>query len=1225
MVSRSTFHMSDLPITCWNIHGIFNRIEGFRYNKLDSPYFWNLIGKAKIFGLIETHHLATEIDQIQIDGFKCFNVCRKKKSNRGRNSGGIAVYVCNTILQGVSKIPSSGSENILIKLSKTFFGLERDVAITFSYCVPEYSSFQLREQLDVFGDLEYKLSCVGAECDKLCFGDYNARTHNKPDYILSEDNTDIPVPCEIYEPDTVATVPRSNLDTVTNKYGYTLLRLCKAVPLRICNGRKLGDILGSFTCITANGQSCVDYCLVSPKLYNNVRTLLVGDFISTLSDHCPLSIMLKVNVNALVDNSDFKFITKPAKLQWNNDISYRFENILQTDEFSSKINSFLCQTFSVDQTGIDQATEGLSEILIEGALRSDYSISNKTNLVKPTLSKCSKGKAKKRKSHPKWHDISCADAHRSVVLTSKLLKGDPKNSYLRGKLFSETKIYNKLVKNRQKEFVEKMFCELDSIHKNNPKGYMDLIKSMRDGNFDKDVSDDTSSISAQTWFSHFSELLAKNVSSKLNSDRQEFVEANLESFKTELDFPFTKTELLKGLKGLKNNKASSFDQISNEMLKVSGVIVFEPLLKLFNTILNNTVYPSVWKYDILHPIHKSGEKDDPNNFRGISIASCFGKLFTTLLRNRLQGLCDDNDLISRFQGSGKKDSRTADNHMIIRFLFDKIVKGEKGKLYCCFVDIKKAFDFTNRNHLFYNLLRDYEIGGNFLKLLMQLYTDHKVFVRVSDGLLQPITTTIGLKQGCCLSSLLFNLFVNKLPSIFDASCDPVSILNEQFNCLLWADDLLILSRSPTGLQNAINKTKLFYDSLGLEINQRKTKVLVFNGRGMKLANLPEHQFYIGNNSIEVVDTYQYLGINVKPSGSLQFAVSELFDKANRAWFAISNVLYKYKRLAVSRACQLFDSLIRPIALFSCEFWLPTILSKKSFNSKDLLLKSWESLQAEILNQKLCRMILSVHKRCSRLAAIGELGRYPLMISSLKHCLKYEWHLGNIDQRSIVSMAVREMATLPQLDTWYSRVQTIKTSLGITRLHGSKDRVNSLLGKKLNSVFDRFWLDQINVKKLDSDGVDHNKLRFYKTLKGSFTQEPYITNILNRSQRAWLTRYRVSAVSNLRIESGRYTRPVTPVTARLCCYCNSNSIDDEKHAILLCNTFTLKRNCFFGKMSSIIPNFTQMSQDDQLLAILCPASADIALCVSKYLGIVTDTRMKLDQGLSTEMLTNYCKI
>ena len=211
--------------------------------------------------------------------------------------------------------------------------------------------------------------------------------------------------------------------------------------------------------------------------------------------------------------------------------------------------------------------------------------------------------------------------------------------------------------------------------------------------------------------------------------------------------------------------------------------------------------------------------------------------------------------------------------------------------------------------------------------------------------------------------------MNKLPSIFDLSCDPVSILNEKMSCLLWADDLLIMSRSATGLQNAINKTKSFYDSLGLEVNEKKSKVMIFNGRGLKLDTLPEHQFCIGDNQIEVVDCYQYLVISVKPSGSMQYAVSELYDKASRAWFAISNVLYKYKRLPVYRAFQLFDSLIRPIALFSCEFWLPNIMSRNNFISKEALIKAWENLHFEVLNQKLCRLLLSVHKRCSRFAAL----------------------------------------------------------------------------------------------------------------------------------------------------------------------------------------------------------------------------------------------------------------
>ena len=206
---RDNLYITDLSIVSWNIHGLFSQRSGFRYCKLKSPFFKDAIGHAKVFGLLETHHIASEIDQIQLEGYKCFNVCRKKKK-LGRNSGGIAVYVHNSILKGVQKIPTPGSENLLIKLKQDFFGLSRDVAVCFSYCVPEYSSFQLREQLDIFGDLELKLSGVGHNVDKLCFGDYNARTGNRLDYLESEDNTDIPIPLDIYETDVMFDLPRQN-------------------------------------------------------------------------------------------------------------------------------------------------------------------------------------------------------------------------------------------------------------------------------------------------------------------------------------------------------------------------------------------------------------------------------------------------------------------------------------------------------------------------------------------------------------------------------------------------------------------------------------------------------------------------------------------------------------------------------------------------------------------------------------------------------------------------------------------------------------------------------------------------------------------------------------------------------------------------------------------------------------------------------------------------------
>ena len=70
-----------------------------------------------------------------------------------------------------------------------------------------------------------------------------------------------------------------------------------------------------------------------------------------------------------------------------------------------------------------------------------------------------------------------------------------------------------------------------------------------------------------------------------------------------------------------------------------------------------------------------------------------------------------------------------------------------------------------------------------------------------------------------------------------------------------------------------------------------------------------------------------------------------------------------------------------------------------------ILKFWENFQPELLNQKVCRLLLSVHKRCSRLAVLGELGRYPVLIPALKHCLKYQYHIDTLDNGSLVSEAI----------------------------------------------------------------------------------------------------------------------------------------------------------------------------------------------------------------------------
>ena len=102
-----------------------------------------------------------------------------------------------------------------------------------------------------------------------------------------------------------------------------------------------------------------------------------------------------------------------------------------------------------------------------------------------------------------------------------------------------------------------------------------------------------------------------------------------------------------------------------------------------------------------------------------------------------------------------------------------------------------------------------------------MYSDNNIYVKLSEGLCTSFVSTVGVLQGETNSPLLFNLFVNKISEVFDQSCDPVLINNTNQSCLLWSDDLFVVSQSAEGLQNAINHVVVFYASLILQFNSTK--------------------------------------------------------------------------------------------------------------------------------------------------------------------------------------------------------------------------------------------------------------------------------------------------------------------------------------------------------------------------------------------------------------------
>ena len=110
----------------------------------------------------------------------------------------------------------------------------------------------------------------------------------------------------------------------------------------------------------------------------------------------------------------------------------------------------------------------------------------------------------------------------------------------------------------------------------------------------------------------------------------------------------------------KNGKSSSDDMILYEMLKCSINIIAPALAKLFNIVLNSEVVPELWYISYQVPIFKGGDIYNTNDFRGISITSCLGKLFNKILNNRLQDEIEYQQKLQDTQGAFRQNYSTTD-------------------------------------------------------------------------------------------------------------------------------------------------------------------------------------------------------------------------------------------------------------------------------------------------------------------------------------------------------------------------------------------------------------------------------------------------------------------------------------------------------------------------------------------------------------------------------------
>lgn len=1121
-----------LSIISWNIQGLNSSIFGL---KTADSTFQSSIKNIDIIVLLETW-----ANKDSATGCPCnykeliIPPLKQPKLKHGRLSGGIIVWHKNALSDHIHPI-KRGNSHIWLKVTNTTSDSDQALYICAIYMPPLNSPYY--DELS-FGNLHSEILEFQAKGSILLCGDFNARTGRELDYICSEGdnhifgrniiNTDFPL-------------TRESFDTVVNKSGRQLLQMCKNLGLYIINGRTHGDSLGRSTYCSHLGNSVIDYCITDLP-HTDIKAFMIMPQLP-LSDHCQTKILLNIGKISFQKENQSLY-TIPYKYKWKIDSHMKFEAISNSVNIENKLFNFLFSKFSIEREGVDLAAEELTKIFNEIAHMSGVIQKRRT----PRKNKCSK---------EKWFDKECFQARHEIRELSNKKHRNPTNLDLRLKYLDALKQYKKLLKSKKSQFMTSKLEQIEEAIDSNSfwKIWHQLDNTKR--------KDSIAITNGNIWKHHFEELYTYK-ESQLNQSQKEMIgrlkelEKQKIPYQSDLDNPIQLSELNEKIKSLKTGKACGIDNISSEMLKYSTPLTKQAILKLFNLVMSSGYFPMIWNQGLITPVYKNGDKMNPNNYRGICVTSILGNIFCNIIKTRILTFLQNKNTLCKSQIGFLPEFRTTDHIYTLHTLIEQYVqKTNKGKLYACFVDFQKAFDSIWHEGMLIKILES-DIRGNVYTIIKDIYKQNKCCIKINNSRTEFFKQSRGVRQGCSLSPILFNIFINELAKEIDCSTGPGLILdNTNIKCLLFADDMVLLSPSKVGLQENLNILDTYSHNWALPINADKTKIMIFQ---KKPRTSKEDNFKIGQKAIKVTTNYNYLGLTITASGKFNVASKNLADKAQRAYFLIKKQLQKFNP-PTKFWLKIIDSIIKPIALYGSEIWGPLY---------GLDYKQWDKSPTEVLHLQICKSVLGVHRTSSNLASRAELGRYPLLLDINKRASKFWFHLSKSNSETYHHKAFKTKSFTHHADPLF----ILAKKNNINKLNLLPKSILREIDATNQMLYIEFWKEEIK---------NNNKLEIYRSLNRNYCLAPYLQNIKDRKKRNILTKYRISD-HNLHIETGRHKQTWLPRDMRSCSFC-TNEVENEEHFLLYCCKYTPIRETYFVELKKYIPNFEILPSQSKICILL----------------------------------------
>ena len=405
----------------------------------------------------------------------------------------------------------------------------------------------------------------------------------------------------------------------------------------------------------------------------------------------------------------------------------------------------------------------------------------------------------------------------------------------------------------------------------------------------------------QRWARHYGALAADPLNHSQNKPHWE-EEIPFEPHKTLSDgqkFVLNKeiewVDLKKALMVAKTNKAAGSDEIPMEFFKAA---LFKPedldplleatyisplgevLLSLLNGMFDHGVIPDRWTEAMVVSIPKKGDLTLCDNYRGISLMDCGLKLMCIIVAKRLAKVFDVGEILIREQaGFRRKEETMSQVCALVEIAKRRLNRGMNS--FVAFIDLKKAYDTVPHEALFVKMEK-YGVDGKLMVWLRNLYYSSGLRIRCGNELSPRVALKRGLRQGCPISPILFDIFANDSLEAGRPYGIEVPGLQKRIPGLLFADDLAILGGTREDLSAGIQGFETWCNNWDMSVGIAKCGIMGFGQHSQDLATAFEDWPTLQGGVIPIVEKYTYLGCEIDYMLSVERAVSYRLSRGRRA-------------------------------------------------------------------------------------------------------------------------------------------------------------------------------------------------------------------------------------------------------------------------------------------------------------------------------------------------------